>query len=164
MGLKYKTTITSISPMALESRYFHIILSDTNDVIGFQLLPQGEKKRLLINGIAGKIPKASIVVSRIQEGKGGFFHIFVKVHDFPKKREVLGNLRALWGVKATVQIRGISGWVRPLRRVFTEDPEYVLDMLGVDLEEFQRIVHNFEDSRPRSRRKLSTFRKRKKGE
>lgn len=150
--------------MALESRYFHIILSDTDDVIGLKALPLDERKRFLVTGLIGKIPNTSVVVSRIQEDKGGFFHIFLKVHDFPKKREVLGKLRPLWGVKARVQIRGISGWVRPLRRVFTEDPEYAVDLLKADLEEFERIVHNFEDSRPRSRRRLSTFRKRKKGE
>ena len=107
--------------MALESRYFHIILADADTVTGLECLPLTKKRLHIANSIKDKIPLASVVVSRIQEAQGGFFHILAKVHNSPKKREILGKLRDLWGGEATVQIRGISGWVRPLRRVFTED-------------------------------------------
>lgn len=89
----------------------------------------------------------------------------LKIHGRTKRRCLRDRIQALFASSVQVEVRGISGWDRLVKRIFVEIPTYYFvvghisaEISDQDRQEFSRLQTKFLRNPARRRRQLETFR------
>ena len=107
---------------------------------------------------------SSLIVSSVSEAKGIMFTALVKFTEGSvKSSEIRGKLSGQFPPYIPIQIRGISGWNRVIRRMIGEDPHIQSSLSDADKPSIMRHIEFMNrGGSKRVRRKLTSFHRERK--